>query len=203
MNPKTNVTRGGGLLETFLAKKRVAQADRLIPASYRTGRIVDIGCGSYPLFLLHTDFKEKYGVDKVVDADYRHRFSKDKIHFKYFDMEQKESVPFENCHFDVVTLLAVFEHLEPDVLTRLVAEIYRILKPEGLFVITTPAFWTKGLLTGMSKLKLVSPVEIEEHKAHYAPSQIISFLENGSFVKEKMNWGWFELFMNTWVAARK
>lgn len=198
-----NVTRGSGLLEAFLAKRRMQQANRFIPPSCRGGRIADIGCGSYPLFLLHTSFQEKYGLDKVVDADYQNRFADQKTHFEYFDMEQKGSLPFANHYFNVVVLLAVFEHIEADALAKLMAEIHRVLQPNGLFIITTPAPWTRGLLKAMAKLNLVSAKEIEEHKTHYSPAQIIACLERGGFQSEKMKWGYFECFMNTWVVARK
>lgn len=37
---KSNVTRGYGLLEGFLAKQRAKMADKLIPSIYRGGRSV-------------------------------------------------------------------------------------------------------------------------------------------------------------------
>lgn len=200
---ETNVTRGKGVLEGFLAKKRGLKANQLIPASHRDGRIADVGCGSHPHFLLHTPFREKYGFDKVVDENYHQRFLDENIRFSHFDVEKNESIPFEEGYFDVVTLLAVFEHLEKEALEKLLGEIHRILKSGGLFIMTTPAFWTKSLLKGMAKLKLVSPVEIGEHKNHYTPSQITSFLEKGNFRKGKIECGHFEFFMNTWALARK
>ena len=60
------MTRGYGLLEGFLAQQRSRVADALIPASLRTGRLLDIGCGAYPLFLAQTSFARKFGLDKQV-----------------------------------------------------------------------------------------------------------------------------------------
>src|SRR2546423_15607544 len=65
------VTRGHGLLEGFLARQRVRRANSLIPESARAGRVLDIGCGTYPLFLLSTAFHERYGLDRSVPADLR------------------------------------------------------------------------------------------------------------------------------------
>jgi hypothetical protein len=53
-NPNQHFTRGRGLLEPWLAKMRAQRANRLIPAELRAGRILDIGCGSFPYFLSHT-----------------------------------------------------------------------------------------------------------------------------------------------------
>ena len=63
-----SVTRGSGLLEAYLAAQRAKIADRLVPASLRPGRILDIGCGGEPYFLARTEFAEKIGVDKVFCA---------------------------------------------------------------------------------------------------------------------------------------
>jgi len=57
----SRVTRGNGLLEGCLARRRCARADALIPDELRAGRILDIGCGRYPLFLRTTAFREKVG----------------------------------------------------------------------------------------------------------------------------------------------
>jgi hypothetical protein len=57
---KSRVTRGFGLLEEYLSKRRVNMANRLIPESLRVGGALDIGCGTVLLFLMSTIFEEKY-----------------------------------------------------------------------------------------------------------------------------------------------
>ncbi len=52
----TSVTRGYGLLENYLNRRRCAVANRLIPSSLRKGRILDIGCGTFPSFPYSTSF---------------------------------------------------------------------------------------------------------------------------------------------------
>jgi hypothetical protein len=101
----------------------------------------------------------------------------------------------------VVTMLAVFEHIEPKRVVSLLKEIQRVLKLGGMFIMTTPAFWTDGLLRLMAKFRLVSPVEIEEHKDTYTAQKIASILQKGGFPKELINYGYFECFMNIWVTA--
>jgi hypothetical protein len=57
MTPRQlNVTRGSGLFERFLADKRISLANKLIPDSHWQGRILDIGCGEFPYFLLNMTF---------------------------------------------------------------------------------------------------------------------------------------------------
>jgi len=195
-------TRGCGLLEGFLAMKRAEMANKLIPSELRKGRILDIGCGAYPFFLFNTSFSEKYGLDKAVQKGDFNASQKDRIHLKRYDIEQEDILPFDNGYFDVMTMLAVFEHIEPKRVVSLLKEIQRVLKPDGMFIMTTPASWTDTLLKFMAKLRLVSPVEIEEHKGTYTAQKIASMLKAGGFPKELIRYGYFECFMNIWVVAR-
>jgi SAM-dependent methyltransferase len=193
-----NVTRGHGLLEPFLARLRANKANQLIHSHLRSGKILDVGCGSYPYFLSHTMFASKFSIDQqepIVDF-------KD-INWVVLDLNQNPQIPFEDSFFDVITLLAVIEHLDPTMITDLFNEIYRVLKPEGLLIITTPAHWTNGLLYVMSKIKLVSKEEIEEHKFTYTLPLIGWFFGKAGFSMEKVKFGYFEFFMNLWGIAQK
>jgi ubiquinone/menaquinone biosynthesis C-methylase UbiE len=200
---KSKVTRGDGLLEGFLAEQRSKVADRLIPSIYREGRILDIGCGTYPFFLLKTKFSEKYGLDKVIPDSCIQRFQNQKITIINYDVEKKDILPFDNEFFNVVTMLAVFEHIEKKGLAKLLSEIHRILKPGGMYILTTPASWSDILIKLMAKLRLVSHAEIEEHKYVYNHSIISSMLQEANFSKEKLQFGYFEIFMNMWATATK
>lgn len=53
----SSVTRGHGVLEPLLAKLRAKKANALIPEPARAGRILDVGCGSFPFFLSGTRFR--------------------------------------------------------------------------------------------------------------------------------------------------
>ena len=109
----------------------------------------------------------------------------------------------EDEYFNVITMLAVFEHIEPAELPKILSEIYRVLKPGGSYIMTTPASWTDILLRVMAKLSLVSSVEIDDHKSTYTKQKIFFLLLESGFFKEKLKLGYFELFMNIWALAEK
>ncbi len=197
-----NITRGYGFLEKFLAKKRSKMANSLIPPGYRKGRILDIGCGSYPLFLLSVDFAEKYGLDKV-NNNQKKTLQEHNIFFLEYNIEHQNNLPYQNNFFDVVTILAVFEHIEPKKTLVILNEIYRILKPGGICVLTTPSAWAVLPLKIMAKMRLVSPTELAEHKYAYKPLEIAAIFENTPFGKENLQCGYFELNMNIWTVAKK
>lgn len=198
---KTTVTRGYGFLERFLAIQRLKMANSLIPSDLRTGSILDIGCGLYPLFLMNIDFSKKYGIDKIDRGNYD--LHENNIILKNYDVESDNKIPFESEYFDVVTMLAVFEHIQPERLGCVLNEVYRILKPGGIYIMTTPAAWTKRLLKVMATFRLISSVELEEHKDAYSHAKIAPLLEQANFSKKQLRFGYFEMFMNLWVAATK
>ncbi len=196
-------TRGFGILEEFLAKKRAQRANSLIPQSYRSGRILDVGCGTYPAFLLLTAFSEKYGIDKTSSALWQRELKDCSLTLMNHDVENEAPLPFHDEYFDTVTMLAVFEHIAHHNLPRALQELSRVLKRGGLLVITTPAKWTGSILNGMARLRLISSLEIKDHKALYTVDSIIKTLQHGGFTLKNIKFGYFEFYMNTWVTAIK
>lgn len=196
-------TRGFGLFERFLAKKRAQLADSLIPRPFRSGRILDIGCGMNPAFLQTTAFSEKYGIDKAGSLSCHTKFDEQLITFIHHDIESGDPFPFYDEFCDVVTMLAVIEHISPNNLSKVIAELYRVLKRGGLLIITTPSHWTGFILNGMSLLRLISRQEVKDHKELYASDDIMKALQLGGFAPGNMQQGCFEFYMNTWIMAIK
>jgi demethylmenaquinone methyltransferase/2-methoxy-6-polyprenyl-1,4-benzoquinol methylase len=194
-----HTVRGQGPLDEFLAKRRYKIAGKLIESVRQRDRVLDIGCGSYPLFLTTIDFSEKYGMDKMVQTNQHVKG----ITLINYDLENEEKLPYENDFFDVVSALAVFEHIKAASLVQIHREIHRILKPGGVYIMTTPAFWTDRLLKFLAKIRLISDIEIKDHKGSYKHSDILSILQKADFQKEKIKFGHFEMFMNTWATAVK
>lgn len=192
----TNFTRGSGLLEKFLSEKRAQKANEFIPNSFRDGNILDIGCGFYPHFLTSTKFKNKFGIDPAVNTQVKG------IKLQKIDIA-KQKLPFKDNSFEVVTMLAVFEHIEKEKLTSAIKEINRVLKPEGRLIITTPSPWSDKLLHHMARLGLISSEEIHDHKSHYTQSKILDIIESSGFNKSKMKKGYFEAYLNMWFLAEK
>lgn len=50
-----------------------------------------------------------------------------------------QSMPFPDSQFDVVVMSEVLEHLDDEMLNSTLAEIRRVLKPDGYFIGTVPA----------------------------------------------------------------
>ncbi len=194
-------TRGRGLLEPLLARLRTQRANRLIPAELRAGRILDIGCGSYPYFLAHTAFKEKFAVDQLpMPAE---TATRNRIEFFELNLNQAPKLPFEPDYFDAVSLLAVVEHLNPDSMAVLFQECRRVLRKGGIVVLTTPAAWSDGILHTMAHLNLVSAEEIHEHAFAYTMPLIGWHFGQAGFQMTRVKFGYFEFMLNMWATATK
>lgn len=193
-----NVTRGHGLLEIFLARKRAQVADSLIPPRLRSGKIFDIGCGSYPYFLVNTEFREKFGLDQ----NFLTREIKG-INFIKQNMAAGGRLPFADNYFNIVTLLAFLEHLEEGAAVNVLREARRVLLPSCLLIMTVPSGRADLLLRLMSKVGLVSAIEISEHKQAYNPRLITKQLLAASFKKESVKIKNFEFGLNLLALAKK
>jgi len=104
-------------------------------SDYKEGaKVLDIGCGrgSYMVGFSRCNFSV-YGVDKRLDSSKIMEGSQ----VAECDLEH-EFLPFEKNTFDIVFGKSVIEHiLNTDLI---LSDIYRILKPEGIVLILTPAW---------------------------------------------------------------
>ncbi|MEY2469403.1 MAG: 2-polyprenyl-6-hydroxyphenyl methylase / 3-demethylubiquinone-9 3-methyltransferase [Actinomycetota bacterium] len=113
-----------------------AAVDRECPDG---GVILDLGCGSALVAdrILHRDatyIGVDYGGHHIVYAQEKHLTSGGNLK-KAFARCDGEKLPFADATFDVLILSEVIEHLlRPE---RCVWEVARVLKPGGVFVMTT------------------------------------------------------------------
>jgi SAM-dependent methyltransferase len=90
--------------------------------------------------------------------------------------------------FDVITMLAVLEHLPPDVQAQLADACAALLKPGGRVVITVPSPRVDDILHVLLKLRLIQGINAHEHYG-YKPSDTpaifpaprFRLLEQGTF----------------------
>lgn len=194
-----------GFLEKYLALRRCRMANSLIPSKLRKGRILDIGCGLHPFFLLNTDFFDKVGIDQLVKEKDKTKYSDRKIQLEFFDIASRGKLPFKPESFNVVIMLAVIEHLAEKNLTTLMEEIFRVLKKRGVFIYTTPypSPVVDVLLKFMAVCRILSQEEILDHKEYYGHGRMKKIMSLAGFMPEKMKFGFFELFLNTWGYVEK
>lgn len=149
------------LFEKMLGYLRYLKIRKYVKAEPKLS-CVDIGCGFNGRFLRSISDKidKGYGIDIRANAN---------VYGNVEIINNSEfggNIPLKEKSVDRVFMLAVLEHLDTD--NQLVEEGARILKEGGLFVLTTPTPFSKGILEFLSyKLHLISEESIREHKHYY------------------------------------
>ena len=158
--------------------------------------LLDVGCGFNYAFLSSIEpyIREGVGIDFKVPA-----MENGKI--KTLQMTLDDNLDFKDNTFDIVTLLAVLEHLEKPV--AICREIARVLKPGGRLLITVPSIRSQPLLEFFAfKVGLVSPKEIEDHKKYYDKrelEELFAQIDELEIVSHK----YFQLGMNNFCIIEK
>lgn len=110
---------------------------RFRPAGSSAGwRALDVGCGTGGLLAALAELGPAVGMDQAPEAlDYcRRRGARDLVQHDV----ARGPWPIPDGAFDVVTALDVVEHVDDD--AGLVAEMHRVLRPNGVVVISVPSF---------------------------------------------------------------
>lgn len=174
---------------------RMIQAYRfrkVVPLIPPNSIVVDFGCGDgsvSPTFIRHL-IRKGFGLDRKTPP------SDDLISFFQVNCDTQIGLP--DASADVVTALAVLEHLEfPG---GFVSESFRILKKGGVLILTTPSPAAKPVLEFLAfRLGIISRNDIADNKRYFAHLEISSILSDYSTVRIQS----FQFGLNTLVLATK
>ena len=153
---------------------------RLIHKYKPSGKLLDIGT-NMGFFLRNAKNKgwDIYGVEPSPSLS--------EMAMEYFGLNVKtaflEDARFENGFFDIVTMTDVFEHLTQP--KKVLSEISRILKPDGIIFIKVPnALFNLLKLYGakaLGRLKNYDIFDSYEHVVHYSQKTLTLMLESSGF----------------------
>lgn len=164
---------------TWLRQISVLKKVRKISSFYahQTGKVIDIGCadGAF-LFNIKKRKWDVYGSEHSASFATSPYLRDINVHIGDIDR-----LKADDSSFDVVTLWHVFEHLaDPN---RYLKEINRILKPNGLLVITLPniASWQSRLFKAQW-FHLDAP----RHLFNFSPTTLQALLEKNDFTIQRI-----------------
>lgn len=143
----------------------------------RSNRLLDIGCGAGSLLFA----ARRAGWDAV--GTEVSRTAAAHVRAAGFEVFHGElaAARYPDAHFDVVTASEILEHL-PDPLS-LVAEVARVLRPNGLFWATTPH--ARGLSSRLLGLRW-STVSPPEHLQLFSLGGARRLLERAGFTRTRL-----------------
>lgn len=181
------------ILEPLLRQLRLRRVLKHIPPQ---SKLLDVGCGTTAAFLkaISPRIKQGVGVDfKVAPIEVGN--------LSTHQLMLGEKLPFGDNAFEVVTLLAVLEHIEHE--QAILKEIHRVLRPGGKLIITVPSTWAQPVLEFLAyQLRIVSEAEIRDHKRYYNCQRLEQALVQGAGF-QNFRHQYFQLWMNNFCLVTK
>lgn len=141
-------------LDRYLRDARIARARAWVPAGTA---VLDIGCMDGEMFRQwRGHIGRGVGIEptldeRIVEPDY-----------ELLPGHFPDAAP-EGTTFDIITMLAVLEHIPPDGQARLAEACAPLLKPGGRIVITVPSPRVDAILHVLLKLRLIDGISAHEH----------------------------------------
>jgi O-antigen biosynthesis protein len=164
------------------------------------------------IHLLENKFNKLYGVDVSPSRIKRAKIETEKIFpnkinkFKFSESNLDKSLPFQDNFFDVITCLAVIEHVYD--IFHLVKEIKRVLKPGGYIIAEVPniAYLKRrikllfGQLPATASTLNWKKVGWERGHIHYFTMKRFCWLfkQEGFIIDKKTGAGIFAYLRNWW-----
>jgi ubiquinone/menaquinone biosynthesis C-methylase UbiE len=179
-------------LEPILRKMRIAKVLPILK-KFSECKLLDVGCGWEAKFLKSV---EPY-IASGVGIDFKAP-KLENAKLKTITATLNAQLPFEDNSFDVVSLMAVLEHLEKPL--DILQEIRRVLRNGGVLIGTVPSKAAKPVLEFLSyKLGIVNEAEIRDHKQYFNKKDLIEIFSKAGF--KKVEHKYFQLGMNNFFVA--
>ncbi len=141
-------------------------------------KILDIGCGTGIVMKKFESSADIFGIDNSKSAvDFCKKRGLEKV-----KVGDAKKIPFDDEKFDMVLALDIIEHIDDDI--RVLNEVKRVLKKNGKFFVTVPAF---------SSLWSNHDIELQ-HKRRYSKSELKEKLAKAGFRIKKINFSYTFIF---------
>ncbi len=180
------------VLDTILQKWRYSKVISSIPGQ---SRVLDIG-------------SEDGGFLKSIQARISSGTGIDPVWDKPGKLNSLEFVPGSfprdaaklKPPYDVITMIAVLEHMQESQLTECAVMCHALLRPGGMIIITMPSPAVDKILVVLKKLKLVRACSLDEHHG-LTPSIALKHFDKAGF--SILKYEKFQLGLNNLVVLRK
>ena len=141
-------------LDYIIQSLRIRKALPYIPSR---SDILDIGCADGALFRMATNqMKQGIGVDPGIDQEVV------RPNYRLIPGTFPECIPGK-LSFDVITMLAVFEHLTPESQINIVKALPAYLRENGKVIMTIPSPRVDKILEWLKMVRLIDGMDLGKH----------------------------------------
>lgn len=153
-----------------------------------SGVVLDIGCAAGSLTYLAASLRPNLhitGVDvSSAQIDFANSTIAPMAKNATFLSISPDRLPFPDSSFQAVTCVELIEHLNNSENARLMVEVFRVLRPGGTWIVTTPNYHSLWPLLELA-LNLWSPVKYnEQHLTRFHKRSLRLHLENAGWKVE-------------------
>lgn len=142
-------------LDRLIQRFRIQKAGKYIPTN---SSLLDIGCADGAIFRqLRHKIRHGVGIDPGIKENYQEDF------YQLIQGNFPKDVPTDNPVFDVITMLAVLEHIPLEEQRILSLNISRHLRHGGKLLITVPSPIVDKILEVLKTIRLIDGMSLEEH----------------------------------------
>jgi len=179
-------------IDRVLQRWRILKAKRYIPYG---SRLLDIGCyhGEIFQYLIRHGIWG-VGIDPLVEV------SSDHIGNTLINGWFPQNLPENIGKFDVITILAVLEHVAPEMQIEFVRACSDLLKSDGRVIITVPSKITEVVLKSLLFLHIIDGMSLEQHQG-FDPDTIPRLFEAEGM--KMIVWQKFQLGLNNLLVLTK
>jgi ubiquinone/menaquinone biosynthesis C-methylase UbiE len=155
---------------------------KIKPFLPKTGVILDIGCGSGSLGTLRKKLDLTHVQICGIDLSLKQLIYAKKHQPENFFVEASgHQLPFKDNIFDAVTIIELIEHIPELEISSLIKETYRVLKPNGKIIITTPNYNGPYILLEKAMSFFGKVNYNEQHITHFSPSKMKILMKKQGF----------------------
>jgi 2-polyprenyl-3-methyl-5-hydroxy-6-metoxy-1,4-benzoquinol methylase len=152
--------------------------------------VLDIGCAAGSLTYLAASLRPDLhitGVDiSSAQIDFANSTIAPKAKNSSFLSISPDRLPFPDNSFQAVTSVELIEHLNDSENARLMAEVFRVLRPGGTWIVTTPNYHSLWPALELA-LNVWSPVKYnEQHLTRFHKKSLRLHLENAGWKVESL-----------------
>jgi SAM-dependent methyltransferase len=136
--------------------------------SFQNVRILDYGFGDGRYFEYFTQYFDRQNIHGVEISKIRVERAQARGWQKAIYLDMLAKFPYEDSFFDLINMVEVIEHIPPQDVSFYLSELQRVIKQEGVLILTTPNYPIKRVYDILDAFRLSKWSRLRDDSTHAA-----------------------------------